>query len=178
MALVLALAAVSVLLELPTHRSLIDSFDFPGSNLSGQNFNPQLARVNLWEVAWRMFRDHPWTGVGPGNYKQLFGQYFDGVIDGERIWSSAHNLYLHQLAERGLVGFAALAALLTSLLTRAWLRAKKEATPWNLWALGSMVAFIVMNLTEVVFQNELVMTFLLLIWVQAEALQDRRAGAP
>jgi O-antigen ligase len=132
-------------------------------------FNPFKARGPMWGAAWDMFKDHPWTGVGPGNYHTLFSTYFHGTLEHQTDWGSAHNLFLHQLAERGLLGLAALGAALWVLTARALRRARRDPNAWALWAWGSMAAFIVMNLTEVAFQNELVATLLLFIWARAEA---------
>lgn len=131
--------------------------------------NPHLARLGLWKVAIEAFLDNPWTGVGPGNYRSVFMLYFQGGIDGENVWGSAHNLYLHQLAERGLLGFAALAAALFALSAQAWQRARANPNPWTLWAWASMAAFLVMNLTEVAFQNEQMTALVLFAWAWSAA---------
>ena len=136
--------------------------------------NPNQVRFTLWSVSWAMFRDHPLTGAGPGNYATLFTRYFDGTLDNQRVWSSAHNLYLHQLAERGLLGAAALGAVLWALSRRAWLAAKRVPGPETLWAAAAVAAFLVMNATETVFQNELVSTLILLVWCRGVSAARRR----
>lgn len=134
---------------------------------------PQQVRRVLWDAAWRMFRDHPWTGVGPGHYKTEFPRYFSGFLDGQADWASAHNLYLHQLAERGLVGEAALLALFGVLLARAWRaeRARRDAA--SLWTAAAVPAFLVMNVTEIAWQNEQLAALFLLVWAFGTA---SRAG--
>ncbi len=131
--------------------------------------NPQLDRFILWDAAWRMFKDHPWLGVGPSNYRTAFTGYVSVLVEGERTWGSAHNLYLHQMAERGLLGLTALLALITALLVRAWQRVRQNPDAWALWALGATVAFFAMNLTENAFQNEQLTTLFLFSWLCAEA---------
>ncbi len=131
------------------------------------DFNPrdsQNARYVLWSVAWRIFRDHPLTGAGPANYSTLFTTYFQGALDNERVWGSAHSLYLHQLAERGLIGAAGLAAALGTLAAGAWRAARRDGGARSLWAVSALAAYLVMNLTEVAFQNELLTTLMLFIW--------------
>ncbi|HVE13754.1 MAG TPA: O-antigen ligase family protein [Elusimicrobiota bacterium] len=133
-------------------------------------------RLVLWKAAWRMGKDHLWTGVGPNNFPAEFPRYYQGVLEGGvRTWGTAHNLYLHHFAERGLAGVAALAAFLWALVGRAWRRARRRADPWNLWALASCAAFLVMNLTEVALQTEILWMAVLFIWLRAEALH-RAAG--
>jgi O-antigen ligase len=126
--------------------------------------NPQQARWILWDVAARMFRDHPLTGAGPGGYHRLFSAYHPGTVEGEVDWGSAHNLYLHQLAERGLAGGAALLVLCGVLLVRAGKAARAEVDARSLWAAGTVAAFLAMSMTETAFQNEQFSALLLLIW--------------
>ena len=80
------------------------------------------------------------------------------------------------MAERGLLGFAALAIVLAVLTVLAWRRARKNPNAFNLWAAGSMVCFLVMNLTEVAFQNEQVTTLVLFIWAWSSANSGVTAG--
>ncbi len=122
------------------------------------------SRGALWDVAWRMFKDHPWLGAGPGRYRALFPQYHTGVLEGEFDWGSAHDLYLHQAAERGGLGLAALAAFLGALLGGAWRRARRAPNAWTLWAFSAVAAFLVMNLTEVALQVEQAAALFLFIW--------------
>lgn len=136
--------------------------------------NPNQVRYTLWSVAWAMFRDHPWTGAGPGNYEHLFTSYFDGLLDNQRVWSSAHNLYLHQLAERGLLGAAALAAVVWNLWRGAWRAATAIREPETLWAAAAVASFLVMNLTEIAFQGELISAFFLLIWCRGVSASRRK----
>jgi O-antigen ligase len=126
--------------------------------------NPQHARWFLWDAALRIFHDHPLTGVGPGGFHRVFSAYHPGPLDGETDWGSAHNLYLHQLAERGLVGAAALLALCATLLFRAVRAARADADTRALWAAGAVAAFLAMSLTETAFQNEQFSALLLLVW--------------
>jgi len=164
-----AVLSVALMEALPTHRSLIASLRDNGVAIGA---NPHLNRFILWDVAWRIFKDHPWLGVGPANYATVFADYHQGLIEGQRVWGAAHNVFLHQLAERGLAGLTALAALWGVLLTRAWQRARARPCAWNLWSLAATTAFLFMNLTENAFQNEQVTTLFLFIWTRAEARQD------
>lgn len=126
--------------------------------------NPQQARWILWRVAERVFRDHPATGAGPGGYRRLFRAYHAGALDGETDWGSAHNLYLHQLAERGVAGGAALLILCGVLTARAVQAARKDADTRALWSAGAVTAFLAMSMTETSFQNEQFAALFLLIW--------------
>jgi O-antigen ligase len=60
-------------------------------------------RLVLWDVSWEMFKQHPWLGVGMGDFsieaeKLLRDRHVLTTVD-------AHNVYLQRLTTRGLVGF-------------------------------------------------------------------------
>jgi O-antigen ligase len=69
-------------------------------------------------AAWEMFQEHPWLGVGAGNYTTRYAPYADRVGSGAREYeepfgeSYPHNLYLEVGAEAGLAGLAILGAAL------------------------------------------------------------------
>ena len=149
--------------RLPTGGRTVESIFVGGAG------EPHRMRLTLWSVAWRMFRDHPWTGAGPGHYQTLFTRYFQGLLDGQPVWSSAHNLFLHQMAERGLLGLAALLAFLGTLSVSAWKRSRLKPDGWTFWALSVTMAFLVMNVTETAFQTEQAATLFLAIWTLGQA---------
>ena len=154
---------------LSSGRSLIAALRLAHAAPAASQGASAFTRLSLWRVAWEAFRDHPLLGVGPNNYRIVFSHYFQGKMEGQLIWASAHNLYLQQLAERGILGFAALAAVLGALAFRAFRRARENPNAWNLWAWGAVAAFLVMNLTETAFQNEQTATFFLFIWAWSQA---------
>jgi glycosyltransferase involved in cell wall biosynthesis/O-antigen ligase len=66
-------------------------------------------RITFWKAGLAMFRDHPITGVGVGQFRYQFKSYADLTFLRE---PDAHNIYVEQLAETGIVGFGFLIALL------------------------------------------------------------------
>lgn len=69
----------------------------------------------LWKTALSMFFHHPLFGVGVGNFKHYA---LPLTKDLSFLWchSSAHNIFLHTLATRGIVGFLAFVFLWYSIL--------------------------------------------------------------
>ncbi|HEY8320385.1 MAG TPA: O-antigen ligase family protein [Candidatus Baltobacteraceae bacterium] len=61
-------------------------------------------RADLWRAAFEMFRAHPLTGVGAGNYELLLGQY-----DLLGIRTHANSWYFQSMAEGGVVMLLAIA---------------------------------------------------------------------
>jgi len=71
-------------------------------------------RIALWTNALTTFMDHPLFGVGPGGISELDVIYPTLHLDPTRFWVrglSSHNLFLHYLAETGLLGGVAIMAL-------------------------------------------------------------------
>jgi O-antigen ligase len=65
--------------------------------------------IALLVAGFRMFSDHPWTGIGVGNFKLRVRDYLDRGFDVEAI---AHNTYMEVGAELGIVGLVVLAGIL------------------------------------------------------------------
>ncbi|HUF79466.1 MAG TPA: O-antigen ligase family protein [Thermoanaerobaculia bacterium] len=100
-----------------------------GRLLAQNQLNAALTgRLDGWNAALWMVKEHPWTGVGHGAYRAEFGtaklalqnrgvEFFEGHTD--PFFANAHNDLLEAAAEWGLPGVAALA--------------------WGLWVLGRSV---------------------------------------
>jgi len=101
-------------------------------------------RIALWLAAWAMFVDAPWLGHGPHTFVLRYQAYLHNLglsISSVTIpW--AHNLYLEVLAERGVVGFAALGVLLVRGLTIAWHTQHAASAEARLLGAGALGGFI------------------------------------
>jgi O-antigen ligase len=76
-------------------------------------------RGSIWTVGWRMVEAHPIVGVGGGNYTTVAPHFLltsPGTIEDDQYILDkplvAHNIYLHVLAEMGIVGLALFLAVL------------------------------------------------------------------
>lgn len=77
-----------------------------------------LERVNRWKCAFRMFKDKPVTGFGPGTYQFFYGNYqvrkdmtHISTFNGNK--GHAHSEYLNYLSETGLPGLLIFVTLLS-----------------------------------------------------------------
>lgn len=70
-------------------------------------------RLVLWETALRMWRDHPWFGVGPGHYDHRYRAYRPSALQLQPEF--VHNDYLNVLADWGIVGAVILLLALVAL---------------------------------------------------------------
>jgi len=159
-AAVLVLAGVFGFWEImPTEGRGLRNLIYSGSS------SPHHSRFALWGAAMQIAGDRPLTGVGPGGYRAAFERYHPERLDGEGAWGNAHNVYLHQLAERGVPGLLLLLGALSALALGAWRAERARRDAWSLWAACATAALIVMNLTEVAWQTEQVATLFLFAWL-------------
>jgi len=114
------LAAVPVaalmLVVLPQdYAARMSTFGQVWDGLRGRHVEDGAIRGRLSEVrsAAQMFGDHPWVGVGTGNFETHYSRYArDIALDGRREERQAHSLYLEVAAENGALGLAVFGGLL------------------------------------------------------------------
>lgn len=77
------------------------------SNISTDASN--LERINRWDAAFRMWKEQPLTGIGPGAYQFIYGPYQKSELmtiistnDGDM--GNAHSEYIGPLTEQGVPG--------------------------------------------------------------------------
>jgi O-antigen ligase len=159
-ALLLALAGSGALPATLTDRlsqaiAYFGVFDVRNVDVTSENW-AVVERMAHWQAGWYMFLDHPWLGVGAGNYAQAYPAYSVGS------WieplGHAHNYYLNMLAELGVVG----GGLLLILLFLAYqhlggVLVRTEAQSGTFWravlagVFGGLVVFCVHNLFDSLF---------------------------
>ena len=90
----------------------------PASALTAAQSRAQVARLTLWRAAWRLWRQHPWLGVGPDNFRFWWGDAL-GLVDwrpaGQPPVLHSNSLYVEILVTLGLAGAVCFAWLLLSL---------------------------------------------------------------
>ena len=129
-----------------------------GSSWIGRIWAASSGKTRSWDwwVGWEMFKDHPLTGVGLGNYKLNFIPYKAKFLATPRGASydfyipraaQAHNEYVQAIAELGILGILALISFLVVIPISVWRRLRRnrdEADRFDilLYAAG-IVAFLV-----------------------------------
>jgi len=104
--------------------------------------NPQnsiIQRINYWNTAIGIIKDHPFSGVGAGNFQEVFLKYKVGLSTNTRY---AHNIFLHQWAETGILGFAGIFFMIFNLLRR------KLKNTGNKFIFLAIIAFILHNMID------------------------------
>lgn len=117
---VFVLAALAVLVPILVYK-FTHRIDFDGNPVPPSR---SLSRLLWWASGLRMFGDHPWLGVGLGNYPSAYLSYKVGLVEHTL---SAHSLPVMLLAETGLLGAGAFLLFLAALVgsvARHWERVR------------------------------------------------------
>ncbi|HET9941079.1 MAG TPA: O-antigen ligase family protein [Candidatus Eisenbacteria bacterium] len=146
-------------------------------------------RIILWDAGWRMFRDHPVTGVGLEDLKPWVARYRSPEAH-EPPHGHMHNVYLQVLVTMGVIGFAAFVYLVTALWRTAARRLRVDARSLDadpfgmalrIGTVAALAGFLVAGLFEWNFGDEELLDFLFtligLAWA-ASAWRHVRPVAP
>jgi O-antigen ligase len=105
-------------------------------------------RFLLWQHTFERIRERPWTGFGFG--KSILRTELQGEL-GDPMLAHAHNLFVSQWLQTGVIGALALVALLLALAWRyaTFLRHRDGAlAAIGLVGLVTLVTFVTKNLTD------------------------------
>jgi O-antigen ligase len=103
--------------QLDTFLNEYGSLDVRGIYLTKVNFS-NVERIAHWQVGLDMMRDHPWFGIGFGNYEPVYAQY--RLLYWVNALGHAHNYYINVFAETGVFGFVAYLVLWVAIFVRTW----------------------------------------------------------
>ncbi|MBC7236988.1 MAG: O-antigen ligase family protein [Chloroflexi bacterium] len=147
--------------------------DLSKIEVTDENF-AVLERAAHWQAAWRMFALQPWIGVGTGQYAVVYPQV--ALPRWQDPLGHAHNIYLHTLAEGGLIGLGAYLLVAIVGLRSTWRAADRGtslARGLALGALGMWGHLLAHHLFDNLFVHELYLLVGVLL-----ALADRQSPKP
>ncbi len=116
------------------------------SNISSDASN--LERINRWNSAWRMFKERPFFGFGPGTYMFQYAPFQaseDRTIISTNfgVQGNAHSEYLGPMSEQGVLGLGLMIALvLFSMVIAMRLYARMPKGPDRLLLLTTFLGLI------------------------------------
>jgi hypothetical protein len=154
-ALLIGLAALGLILALVAVQR-------GGSVLDPANpRGPWQERAGNFRAAWRMAADHPWIGVGPGGFSELYPRYRQ---PGDNETRHVHNLPLELGAELGWPGAILLTALFFAIFLRPLWAEQRAGPAWRKGLAIGLAAFALHNLGDFsVFMPSL-------LWIAAVSL--------
>ncbi len=142
--------------------------------------DPSLAiRFEMWEVGWRMIREHPLVGVGPNNIELAYTGYAPaGKLLVVGYHGHLHNNFLQLAAERGLPCLAAwvwmMAALAWHFVTIRRRLGRERRSTWIAdAALAAWLAFLVEGCFEYNFGASSVLMLFLFVSAAPFIVENR-----
>lgn len=109
---------------------------FAGREDSSNNF-----RINVWEAVFKMIRDYPLTGIGPGH--EAFYQVYPRYMNSRYPALSAYSVYLEHLVEMGYLGLGCFLWLLIITISygiRQLRRLRVQNNRRGFWLIGAIAA--------------------------------------
>ena len=104
-------------------------------------------RIMWWKTAWLMFKDHPFLGIGFGNYGAFFTYYRPELVINTLF---AHNIIFQLLAETGIAGLLSFCTLFFIIFKKAF--SNNGLLPVNKSAIkAALLGFIAFNFTDYSF---------------------------
>ncbi len=106
------------------------------------NFSSNQARFSFWNASLKMFKEHPFTGIGNGKWAGLYPVYSGDTYTDETVDMNfainPHNDYLEILTEYGIFGFLIFTGFIFTGLYFLFKKSRKEIIylPFLLSALG------------------------------------------
>lgn len=109
---------------------------FAGREDSSNNF-----RINVWEACFRIIKDYPLIGIGPGN--DAFNQIYPRYMNARYPALSAYSVYLEHIVEMGYLGFSCFIWLLAVTFNhgvRQLTRLRRRRNQQGLYLIGAIAA--------------------------------------
>ena len=109
---------------------------FAGRGDSSNNF-----RINVWEACFKIIRDYPFTGIGPGH--DAFNQIYPRYMNSRYPALSAYSIYLEHIVEMGYIGLGCFLWLIVVTFNhgiRQLTRLRNERNKRGIWLIAAIAA--------------------------------------
>jgi O-antigen ligase len=154
--------------------------------------NVMANRNGIWRTALAAWERYPVVGVGMRNYDRLGPERLKIILDEAgrpydfaqyETFPHAHSLYFNTLAERGIIGSAALAAVLLAWLISLVRHRPKPDAPdetWVLWgsALGAWIVTVGVGVVNTTLHHEHAILAVVLLGLWLADLRKRSELVP
>ena len=153
-----------------------DDFIRTKASLLDLNKGGTFFRLELWYSSLNMLREHPWFGVGPGNFLEAYRtRYVLHSAWQEFNLEHPHNIYLDHWTRLGVLGVIAGAALQIAFWRLVYHRPRYDALTLGL--VGGMAALLAHGLVDntLFFPDLALALFLTLALVQRNSPKQRPA---
>lgn len=152
LALTFQLIPTSIVSRLSDFTQQLSGYDVRGVVITNDNY-ALVERLAHWQTAILIANEHPWFGVGLGNYPIVYPRY--ALMNWPLALDHAHNYYLNVLAEAGidgLIGYLIAVIGILWLLIRTYRRTRKLVL---IGILGAWIGLSVHNAFDMLYVNNM-----------------------
>ncbi len=118
------------------------------------------SRLDMWKVGFKMFKDHPMTGVADSHIKEIYETYKKAEKEGEGV--HLHSNFMMILATTGIFGFISFLGMFITIFIRQIKFYVRQINPtYRMLIMGSilvMISFQISGIFEWSFGDHEVMT--------------------
>jgi O-antigen ligase len=161
------LLAVTALVQVTSIR---EQFRNAESNLRqyrlGERNNSLGWRIDMWKASTKMFQEHPFIGVGMGDWNHELEDLVkkNEAPDSILVYNQTHNMYLDALSTRGIIGLLTFLAITAYPIFSAWNKTGREYEPYRTIIFCTTLAFTISGMTDtLVYIRGVYVSYLILI---------------
>ena len=100
-----------------------------------------LGRFDVWTSSINMFKDHPVTGVGIGQWRTIYEASYRLPTENQHLYH-AHNNFIQLLGEVGLLGLLGVLIFYGSIIVDNFLVWVKQRDPYSLCAMIAVICYV------------------------------------
>ncbi|WP_029453242.1 O-antigen ligase family protein [Clostridium algidicarnis] len=128
-----------------------------GRLLQFTDVSQNMSRINIWRVALKMIKEHPFKGIGNGNFSALYDNYVEKYPE---LWMEdikgypSHNSFLKVFSELGVFAFIIFIALMGRIIKTVNFLRKNLKGYYGEFYTGffiSLIVMIILNLFDNIF---------------------------
>jgi O-antigen ligase len=84
-------------------------------------------RLQIWNIGWRMFLDHPIIGVGAGQFSTAYGTLYATRL--HQAWMNPHNLFIEVACELGIIGLGVFSYFVLQIIKQILHLPRRDLSP-------------------------------------------------
>ena len=100
-----------------------------------------LGRFDVWTSSINMFKDHPVTGVGIGQWRTIYEASYRLPTENQHLYH-AHNNFIQLLGEVGLLGLLGVLIFYVSIIVDNFVAWVKKRDPYSLCAMIAVICYV------------------------------------
>lgn len=100
-----------------------------------------LGRFDVWTSSINMFKDHPVTGVGIGQWRTIYEAFYRLPTENQHLYH-AHNNFIQLLGEVGLLGLLGVLIFYGSIIVDNFVVWFKKRDPYSLCAMIAVICYV------------------------------------